>query len=525
MKSLYVSGLSASLLVVLLAACAADEGPESNDPPTQGECQSDAECSDGVFCNGAEVCANGSCAAGTAPDCDDDIACTADSCDGSEDACVHVTQDAECDDGSACNGVESCDVAAGCVAGTPVDCVDDGIDCTVDACAEPNGTCGYSPSDALCPPGETCVVEQGGCTPKPPCAIDADCDDGKACNGVETCLAGVCEQGEPLACDDGISCTDDTCDAELDACLHAPNHTRCSDEAFCNGDEVCDVEQGCLPGAPPACDDGLGCTVDACDATSDECVHDADHTVCDDGKFCNGAEQCDVIAGCKAGIPPACDDGKACTSDACSTDQNDCVHTPVHAFCDDGLHCNGEETCSASAADASGCVAGTTVSCDPDGTACTADVCSEVTQACAHTPRDELCSPTEYCDGAIAGMGCVQRDICSQDAHCDDGNPCNGAEICDMSVCRRGTPVNCDDDIACTIDACNPATGACTRTLNHEYCDDGFTCNGSEVCSETTGCVPGATVDCDDSEPCTLDTCEEPSGACAHLENASLCEG
>jgi hypothetical protein len=45
--------------------------------------------------------------------------------------------------------------------------------------------------------------------------VDGDCDDGDACNGTETCLAGVCQPGTPLVCDDGNACTDDTCDPML----------------------------------------------------------------------------------------------------------------------------------------------------------------------------------------------------------------------------------------------------------------------------------------------------------------------
>ncbi|OWY63863.1 hypothetical protein B7486_50555, partial [cyanobacterium TDX16] len=47
------------------------------------------------------------------------------------------------------------------------------------------------------------------------CVVDGDCDDGDACNGAETCVAGTCQPGTPLVCDDGNACTDDTCDPML----------------------------------------------------------------------------------------------------------------------------------------------------------------------------------------------------------------------------------------------------------------------------------------------------------------------
>jgi hypothetical protein len=77
-------------------------------------CASDASCDDGLFCNGAESCAAGSCVAGIAVDCDDGVACTADSCDPASDACMHAPDDALCDDGVACNGAERCEPGVGC---------------------------------------------------------------------------------------------------------------------------------------------------------------------------------------------------------------------------------------------------------------------------------------------------------------------------------------------------------------------------------------------------------------------------
>ncbi|MCB9730701.1 MAG: tandem-95 repeat protein [Deltaproteobacteria bacterium] len=44
------------------------------------DCVAAADCDDGDACNGAESCAAGACQAGTAPDCDDSEPCTADSC-------------------------------------------------------------------------------------------------------------------------------------------------------------------------------------------------------------------------------------------------------------------------------------------------------------------------------------------------------------------------------------------------------------------------------------------------------------
>ena len=44
--------------------------------------------------------------------------------------------------------------------------------------------------------------------PPPQCTTDADCDDGLFCNGVETCVDGVCQNGES-PCDSGQTCRED----------------------------------------------------------------------------------------------------------------------------------------------------------------------------------------------------------------------------------------------------------------------------------------------------------------------------
>src|SRR5687768_11991096 len=55
--------------------------------------------------------------------------------------------DADCDDGLHCNGVERCDDACACRPGTAVAC-DDGIACTVDGCSEETRACTATGPDA-----------------------------------------------------------------------------------------------------------------------------------------------------------------------------------------------------------------------------------------------------------------------------------------------------------------------------------------------------------------------------------------
>jgi hypothetical protein len=155
------------------------------------------------------------------------------------------------------------------------------------------------------------------------------CDDGSVCTvAPDSCDgAGTCS-GPALDCNDGDPCTVDSCDPKT-GCAHvqAADGASCADADPCNGAETCHAGK-CLAGAPLACNDGNVCTADAC-VKNVGCVFIAvqDGTSCSDGNACNGAEAC-LAGACAAGVPLACDDGIACTVDACDPVKG-CVHTPV----------------------------------------------------------------------------------------------------------------------------------------------------------------------------------------------------
>ncbi len=461
---------------------------------TAGEpCVDDGDCDDGLWCNGAEVCdpVEG-CQAGATPECDDGVACTIDACDEEADACTHQPDAAACDDGFWCNGAEVCDAVQGCQPGTAPDC-NDGVACTQDSCDEQADACVNAPDDAVC-------------------------DDSLWCNGPEVCHpeAGCQRQAAP-DCDDGIACTVDSCDEETDMCLHAPDDAACNDGNDCTVDtcladsgcehvagnegQVCD--QGncngtcsgglCVPCAcddDADCDDGFACTTDSCD--NGVCVYQTDDAVCDDGQWCNGAERCVVDQGCQPGQPPDCDDGVGCTDDSCDEDADQCSNVVDHANCDDGDWCDGAEVCDA----VQDCQPGQPPDCD-DGVGCTDDSCDEDADRCVNTPVD---------------------------ANCDDGDWCNGAEVCDaVQDCQPGQPPDCDDGVGCTDDSCDEDVDQCSNVVNHASCDDGQWCNGAEVCDAVQGCLPGAPP-CDDGVGCTTDTCDEGNESCTNTPDDDACD-
>ena len=130
------------------------------------------------------------------------------------------------------------------------------------------------------------------------CVTQADCDDGVFCNGAEVCDPVLdCQPGTSVATDDGVGCTDDSCDEVANAVVNAVNNASCDNGQFCDGSETCDAINDCQPGTPVVVDDSVACTVDACDEVGDVLTHLPDAEACDDGDPCT-AEVCDATAGC-----------------------------------------------------------------------------------------------------------------------------------------------------------------------------------------------------------------------------------
>jgi cysteine-rich repeat protein len=362
----------------------------------------------------------------------------------------------------------------------------------------------------------------------PPTGLDNDgdlLDDGAD----PDCQAAVCGNGEVEAgedCDDGNTADGDCCSAN---CAFEPAGSPCDDGLFCNGIEACDGAGNCsIPGTDP-CDDGVGCTQDACDEAADTCSNTPDDALCDDGQFCNGAETCDATLDCQAGTPVDCNDGILCTVDSCNEGTDACDNTPDDALCDDGLFCNGAETCDA----ANDCQPGTSVDCD-DGDICTDDSCNEQSDQCDNIfdpTNDPSCQP-EVCGNGVLDPGedcddgnTLPGDCCSPTctfepagSACDDGLFCNVGEACDgAGNCGGGTPNACDDGVGCTADSCDEGADACVNTPDDALCDDGLFCNGAETCDATLDCQAGAPVDCDDADICTDDSCNEESDQCDNI--------
>jgi hypothetical protein len=102
---------------------------------------------------------------------------------------------------------------------------------------------------------------------------------------------------------------------------------------------------------------------------------------------------------------------------------------------------------------------------------------------------------------------------------CEDGNACTAGATCFNGTC--GTTVDCNDDNPCTTDSCDPATG-CVHEANTLPCDDQNACTTQDTCSGGA-CVGGPAPDCDDGNGCTDDSCDVTTG-CVSTDNTAPCE-
>jgi len=259
---------------------------------------------------------------------------------------------------------------------------------------------------------------------------------------------------------------------------------------------------------PCICDDGIPCTDDTCDALG-ACIHTVKN--CDDGLYCNGIETCNPSTGvCLSGTPVDCDDSDPCTIDACDNTVSSCT---AELKCDDHNVCNGLEGCDS---DTGACLPGHI---DEDVYVKSVEVCDPVTGECvSHWELDceggdfDVCDGVDYCDHIL---GCVPDN---SGVNCDDGYLCSN-DYCDPStgVCDY-SPIGCDDGDLCTNDFCDPSTGVCDNSPIS--CDDGYLCT-NDFCDPSTGVCDNSPISCDDSNPCTNDFCDTSCG-CFYTDNSQI---
>jgi uncharacterized protein (TIGR03382 family) len=406
--------------------------------------------------------------------CDDEDACTDDSCDP-EVGCQNVTID--CDDLDLCTE-DSCDAELGCQ-NVALDC-DDSDACTDDSCDEA-GICQH---------------------------VDLECDDLDGCTEDSCDVDAGCEYAV-VDCDDSSACTEDSCDA-IAGCSNV--NVDCDDIDACTEDS-CDVEAGCLNVAI-GCDDGTVCTEDTC-APEVGCQYvDVD---CNDSNNCT-VDSCDALTGC-AHVDVDCDDQSACTDETCDPEVG-CEYVGVE--CDDVNLCTND-----SCDPVTGCTYAT-VGCN-DNSECTIDTCAEET-GCEY--EDVVCDDEDACtvDSCNPAIGCENVEL-----KCDDNIACT-IDTCDSATGCINTDKDCNDGNKCTLDICEK--GKCLHQKDPDQplcCLDDADCHDGDLCStdlcmnelcefEPVESCCAKDMDCKDGDVCTVDLCDQAAHECKFLPMEGCCQ-
>jgi hypothetical protein len=455
-----------------VCSCSADRGIECEYAPDGTECVANPS-----VCTDGDTCQIGQCIPGEVAPIDDGNPCTEDSCDKGQVVNTPLLE-GSCDDENPCTTGDHCKLG-NCEPGEPVVCI-------VEACA----------ADSHCDSEGECVqtwLPQGSA-----------CEDGNACTSGDACDANHACLGDQASCDDSNPCTVDSCDLLTGECVSEGSELLDDLPCIPGGEVVCATGAHCFAGVcvpeeEGDCDDGDPCTEDLCGL--DGCTSTASATT--DGAACDLDGPCVATATCYDGactkeLDVACDDGVSCTFDECEAGVG-CVYTPadgetvgcdqVNDIDDDGCCCFADDPTgtykSAQVLDVGIQIAGTEVTC------------------CITPGLEEGCQDTAYLGVSEDGVFWTEVDSFPTitvptggfwEAVCTDLVPevdyryVRGANEncyvdhficeapCDGPGCLGLGGESCDDANPCTYDACSPDTGCSHEPVASNAClilDDG----------------------------------------------------
>jgi hypothetical protein len=232
-----------------------DAGDDDDDDDDDVACSDSAQCDDGLFCNGIDVCFAGQCYALGNP-CDTETAL----CDEDENYCRHVcTQQSDCcldgDCGDLCSGEYLC-IDGQCtlkILACPA-----GYVCDAEACV-----CDSTVIDC----GEELCSEDADCCPQEGC--------GDLCTGRYACVDAQCVLNT-LSCQSGFVCEESNCVCETGC------EDDCQTDAECPGKDLCAGYGLCVLGQcvsvvlpldqcendPPPCGNGTLEAGEECDGSN-----------------------------------------------------------------------------------------------------------------------------------------------------------------------------------------------------------------------------------------------------------------
>jgi subtilisin family serine protease len=526
-----------------------------------GSCDAVEVCSGlSASCPADEFASGGTCRASNGV-CDQAETCTGNSAGCPADGFLGTT--------TTCRGAASvCDAAERC-SGSAASCPADAFAASTTTCRAASGVCDVA---------ETCTGTSATCagdgvaSASTPCRESAgECDLAETCSGAgKSCPADERKAADTSCASDGLPCTEDVCNGTSASCQHTAGNAG----AVCrSAASVCDVAESCSGTSTSCPASGFAATTvtcrsasgvcdlaERCTGTTGTCPNDAVATsavtcragagVCDVAETCNGTAKTCPANSLAADDTSCTTDNNDCTNDVCNGVSAECQHEANSAPCNDGVFCNGNDTCAATVcsqhagnpcAGADG-DADCTESCDEtadtcgasdpngsscnDGVACTtgetcqAGVCTQEANTCGecgdgHTDTGEECDDGNLSNGDCCSSSCR---ISGGNGACDDGVFCNGPDHCQAGACsdHDGDPCPGPDGDGNCSETCDEAADACTAPdPNGSSCSDAAFCNGADTCSggvcsfHSGDPCPGA-----DGDGNCAESCSEPADSC-----------
>ena len=210
------------------------------------------------------------------------------------------------------------------------------------------GYLGYAPGQMKCRAAAIALC-LSGCSNAPlgsPFVVDAGPGDAIRDLATYDTQDAVDDRGIPLGgpcledrqCNDGVDCTFDVCNTGLRRCQNVPDDSRCQNDSFCDGVEICEPSMGCRRGQITTCSDDKTCTIDKCVEESKSCSHvdrDADGDGNPDGHCVMGGDCDDSDPTVFTGHAEICNNKKDDNCDG-QVDEAPC-QTPTHDNCLDPL--------------------------------------------------------------------------------------------------------------------------------------------------------------------------------------------
>ncbi len=360
------------------------------------------------------------------------------------------------------------------------------------------------------------------------CSTNEQCSDNDLCNGLETCVTNVCQPGTALNCADANVCTTDSCSPTL-GCQNVNNAIACNDGLTCTTADVC--AGGICAGAQINCNDGVACTTDTC----------LEGVGCQNVPGCPGGGSCNLQTGactaarmeCSPSTIPA---GAGSTANLIVVLENLGGLAPVRGY----------QTQIAIAR-----TSGTgTVSVECPGGVAIDDVRPDylfagsandfpATNCALRRASSSLLSGgvtvgltpaylssytlTTSLDAAAGSTFTISLDAPVASSLVDQTGQAlafDRGPACTLTIASCATAGDCDDGNPCTVDTCDialgcqhtPGNGGTVCRASAGACDQAETCTGTSAACPTDQTSPNGTA-CNDGNACTqTDTCQ--AGAC-----------